>query len=194
MSRRIGIYAGTFDPVHVGHVAFAKVALGTCGLDEVVFMLERDPWGKPGARDVEHRVAMAEDAVRGVSGLRVLKLDAERFTARLALPELERRFGDAELVLLMGSDVARALYTWDHVGELLAVVSLVIGLRNGDAAEDIDGVMAQLIATHGPVAYQIITVPQPEASSTAVRSGDHAPLHPDVSNYIRRHGLYDAHN
>lgn len=191
MSRRVGIYAGTFDPVHTGHVAFARRALDTCRLDEVVFLPDRDPWRKPNATHIAHRQALLERAVDDERDMRVITLEVGRFTPQLVIPELKRLFGDDELVLLIGSDLAKTLHgAWDSVDVLLAAVSLAIGLREGDTAEDIDEAMAQLIATHGSVAYQIITVPQPEVSSTAVRNGDYATLHPAVSDYIRRHGLY----
>lgn len=192
MAKRIGVYAGTFDPVHAGHVAFARHALATCGLEEVVFFLERDPWRKPNATDIAHRLALLERALAGETGLRVVCLEVGRFTPRLVLPELRRLFGDDELVLLAGSDVARTLHLWNHVDELLAAMSIVFGLRSGDTAEDVHEALERLMQTHGPVAYQITEVPQPGVSSTAARRGDHASLHPDVSDYIRHHGLYSV--
>jgi len=188
--KRIGIYAGTFDPVHTGHVAFAKHALEQCGLDEVVFFLERDPWRKPNATDIAHRLALLERALAGEPGLRVVCLEVGRFTPRLVLPELKELFGDDELVLLAGSDVARTLYLWSNVDELLAAVSIVFGLRSGDTAEDVHEALERLMHVYGPVAYQITGVPQPRVASTAARHGDHAVLHPEVSAYIKRHGLY----
>lgn len=192
MGRRIGIYAGTFDPVHNGHVAFARSALQQCGLDEVVFFLERYPWRKPDVTDISHRFSLLERALASEPGLRVVCLEVGRFTAKLVLPELKKLFGDDELVLLAGSDVAQTLHLWDHVGELLAAASMVFGLRGGDTARDVDAAMERLMQTHGPVAYQIIEVLQPGVSSTAARRGDHAALHPEVSEYIKRHGLYGA--
>lgn len=192
MRKRIGVYAGTFDPVHNGHVAFAKSAMEACGLDEVVFFLEEDPWRKPHVTDITHRHELLKLVVAGEPDLRVERLMVGRFTPRLVLPELKTLFGDSELVLLVGSDVAKTLSIWDNVGMLLPAVSLVVGLRREDTASDIDAVMEQLMQLYGPVVYQIIGAPHPGVASTAARSGDHATLHPKVSAYIKRHGLYGA--
>lgn len=189
---KIGIYAGTFDPVHNGHVAFARSALATCGLDEVVFFPDRDPWRKTNVTDIAHRQALLEQAVRDEQGMRVTLLDVGRFTPRVVVPELKRLFADDELVLLMGSDLARTLqHSWPSVDVLLAAMSLAIGLRGNDEATDIEAVLQQLVRAHGPVAYQIFSAPLPGAASTLVRGGDHSTLHPEVSEYIKRHGLYD---
>ncbi|MBX6334901.1 adenylyltransferase/cytidyltransferase family protein [Candidatus Saccharibacteria bacterium] len=190
MARRIGIYAGAFDPVHGGHVAFASHALGECGLDEVVFLPDRKPWQKPGAADIRHRLALLELAVCDERDMRVVVLEASYFTPRLAIPELKQRFGNDELVLLAGSDLAKSLHVWDSVDVLLAAVSLVIGLRGADTAREVDEALGRLANMYGPVSYTIIKSPQPGAASTRVRGGDRETLHPEVQSYIERHGLY----
>ncbi len=188
--RKIGVYAGTFDPVHAGHVAFAGQALRECGLDEVVFLLEREPRGKPNALDLAHRLALLQRAISGEPGLRAAGLRARQFTVRSALPELRSLFGDQELVLLMGVDVLRLLHAWDDVGDLLAVFSLAVALRGSDTMQDVEKLMERLTQMYGPVAYQVVEAKHAKVSSTLVRGGNHDVLHPEVRTYIKQHGLY----
>jgi nicotinic acid mononucleotide adenylyltransferase len=71
---RIGIYAGTFDPVHAGHVSFALHAMTVAQLDEVYFLPERLPRYKPGAAHFAHRVAMLKRAVKPHPDLQIIEL------------------------------------------------------------------------------------------------------------------------
>src|SRR4051812_40769392 len=73
-SKRIGIYAGTFNPVHTGHVAFALQAVKEANLDEVYFVPERQPRGKAGVEHFGHRVAMLKRALRPYKQFDVLEL------------------------------------------------------------------------------------------------------------------------
>ncbi|HEU5121705.1 MAG TPA: adenylyltransferase/cytidyltransferase family protein, partial [Candidatus Saccharimonadales bacterium] len=67
--RRIGIYSGTFDPVHYGHIAFAASAIRACNLDEVVFLPEPQPRYKAGVTDIAHRLALLTMATAAQSNL-----------------------------------------------------------------------------------------------------------------------------
>src|SRR5689334_19364766 len=99
MSRKIGIFSGTFDPVHMGHVAFALEAKEDLGLDEVIFLPELSPRLKEPTA-IRHRYTMLDLSVRGQKGLTVKLLDMPRFTIKDTLPELQHLYGDAKLVLL----------------------------------------------------------------------------------------------
>ena len=64
MVKRIGIFAGTFDPVHKGHISFALQAIEAAGLDEVVFLPEPRPRHKQSVTDQSHRIAMINLAIK----------------------------------------------------------------------------------------------------------------------------------
>lgn len=189
MQRRIGIYPGTFDPVHAGHIAFAEQAREVNVLDEIVLLPERSPRYKPDTTDITHRIALARAATRAHSYLRVESLRSEQFSVTQTLPELRALFGDAQLTLLLGSDVARTLGSWDGISQLLEEVSLVIGMRTGDDADE----LADLITTlDARVNVSFIRTAHEHVASSTIRNDRtlHASLHQDVCAYIEQHGLY----
>ncbi len=126
---RIGIYAGTFDPVHAGHVTFALQSLRAAKLDKVYFLPERRPRSKQQVEHFGHRVAMLNRAVKPYPEFEVLELVDISFSVERTLPKLRQLFPGAELVFLFGSDVIPSLANWPNAKELLKNNELVIGLR-----------------------------------------------------------------
>jgi len=129
---RIGIYAGTFDPVHGGHISFALQALAAAKLDEVYFLPERQPRGKQQVEHFGHRVGMLERALKPHPQLKVLEMVDAKFSVKRTLPGLRRRFEGNRLVFLFGSDIVPGLADWPHASQLLEDSELVIGIRSRD--------------------------------------------------------------
>jgi len=194
MERRTGIYPGTFDPVHPGHIAFAEGAMRVCGLDEVIFTPEQKPRGKEHVTGISHRIALAERATEAIVGLRVVQLASEQFNVAQTLPELHRTFGDSKLTLLVGSDIVRTfLYRWEGLDTLLADVSLAIGMRSSDNPDEIMTIMDEL--AHGydiSIDYTLISTPEADIASSQIRNGtaDMSRLHPGMLAYMQQHQLY----
>ena len=132
---RVGIFAGTFDPVHTGHITFALQAIDRAKLDEVMFVPERRPRAKPAAEHYGHRVAMLRRALKPHARLSLLELVEGQFTVHRTLNHLRGIVGDAELVLLVGSDVLPHIPDWPHADQLLREVELVVGVRAGESPE-----------------------------------------------------------
>lgn len=193
MPKRIGIYAGTFDPVHAGHVSFALQAVEAAQLDNVYFLPERQPRGKQGATHFGHRVAMLERAAKPHKQFDVLEMVEPNFSVQRTLPGLRRQFADDELVFLFGSDVAVGLDNWPHVDRLLASGELVIGLRNQD-----DRASLHSIIETWPTQPKVVTILAsyaPEVSSGKVRNAlrhrrSAEGLLTSVERYSDRHWLY----
>lgn len=127
--QRIGIYAGVFNPVHAGHIAFALQAMETAKLDGVVFVPERNPRFKPNVEHFGHRVAMLNRAIRPHPRMAVLELVDRRFSVLRTWPKLEAVFKGDTLVLLAGSDAAVQIPEWPHADQMLAKCELVVGVR-----------------------------------------------------------------
>lgn len=132
MKQRIGIYAGTFDPVHTGHLTFALQAIEAAQLDMVYFMPERRPRNKEQVEHFAHRVGMLNRALKPHPHCGVLELVDVNFSVERTLPELKGQFKDDRLVFLFGSDVVSHIADWPRVDQLLKSSELVIGLRNQD--------------------------------------------------------------
>jgi nicotinate-nucleotide adenylyltransferase len=193
-SRRVGIFPGTFDPVHQGHIAFCLEASRMCQLDEVVLLPEPVPHGKQRVTDMAHRVALLDTAIANYANIRVLTLGSEQFSVKDTLPALQRIFPNAELVMLMGSDVASTLmYRWEDVKQLLEQLALAIGVRHGDMPEGVAHIMQQLEERYNhPVRYTLIPSPHAKLASSRIRSGAvPARSDPATAAYIQRHGLYE---
>lgn len=194
MSRNIGIYSGTFDPIHPGHIAFAEEAMRACELDEVVFLPEQNPRGKDGVTDMVHRVALIERATAAIAGLRVVQLASEQFTVQQTLPELRQAFKGSHMTFLVGSDVARTfLYRWEGLDVLLREAALAIGLRSSDSPGEIGAIMRQISQDYSvAVDYTLVSTPEAGMASSHIRNGtaDMSRLHPSMLEYIQEHQLY----
>lgn len=136
--KRIGIYSGTFDPVHTGHVTFALQAVEAADLDKVYFMPEREPRQKVGVTHYGHRYAMLQRVVRPHAHLAVLDTTDKYFSVARTLPRLQQLFPKSEIILLLGSDVTQFLHTWQHIDTLAKSVSFCVGLRIGSERTDVE--------------------------------------------------------
>lgn len=188
---RIGVLGGTFDPIHVGHLVTAVNVRHALGLDRVILMVANVPWQKEGQRSITpalDRLAMVEAAVEGVEGLEVGRLEIDRggpsYTAD-TLEQLKARWGDVELFTIVGDDAAAGIHSWERVGEVLAMSTMVV--------VDRPGVQVELPAD---VDWVRVEVPHLDVSSTDLRSRfrDGRPLDylitEPVLDVIRSRGLY----
>lgn len=165
--RRIGIYAGTFDPVHAGHVTFALQSLKAANLDELYFLPERRPRGKRHVEHFAHRVAMLARAAAPYPEFAVLELVDVSFSVERTLPKLRRRFAGSELVFLFGSDVLPGLRDWPGSDQFLAGTELVIGLRDQDDRESARRIIEAW--STAPKALTMFNSYAPDISSGGVR-------------------------
>jgi nicotinate-nucleotide adenylyltransferase len=168
MAARIGIFGGTFDPIHVGHLVAAVNAKSALQLDRVLLVVANVPWQKAGVRAVssaEDRLALVDAAVGGVPGLEASRLEIDRggesYTAD-TLAELHRTGPGVELFLIVGWDVAAELATWDRHEEIERLATLVVVNRPGAGRPPgLDDRSSRLVE---------VTVPNLEISSTDLRA------------------------
>jgi len=134
---RIGVFGGTFDPVHIGHLVAAVNVRHALGLDRVLLVVANLPWQKTGRRPVtpaEDRFAVVRAAVEGVEGLEASRLEIDRGGVSYTVDTL-RQLGEvypgADLYLVVGSDLAGELGTWERIGEASPLATLVVVSRAG---------------------------------------------------------------
>jgi len=189
---RIGIYAGTFDPIHVGHISFALQSISAARLDKIYFVPERRPRNKQHVEHFAHRVAMIKRAIKPYRKFSVLELVDVNFSIGRTLPELLQLFPGNELVFLFGSDIVANIANWEHSEKLLSG-ELVIGLRNEDSRD-----VLHSIVEAWPVQPRLVTVfasYAPKVSSgrvrEALRTGQPAEgLLTSVERYSNKNWLY----
>lgn len=191
--RRIGLFGGTFDPPHVGHLVTAVNVRYALDLDLVILMVANVPWQKEGSRAIMpafDRLAMVEAAVRDVPGLMPGRQEIEHggpsYTAD-TLAVLADEFPHADFFTIIGDDAAAGLRTWSRWSEVVERSQLVVVDRPGEPVEvgdDVDWIRVE--------------VPRLEVSSTDLRARftDGRPLDylvtQPVLDVIRSHGLYGA--
>ena len=190
---RVGIYAGTFDPVHAGHLAFALQAIEAAKLDAVYLMPERTPVRKPHVTHYAHRVAMISHATQPYLDIEVLETEDRAFSVVKTLPRLEARFSGAQLIFICGSDVLAYMHTWPRIEQLLMRAELCVGVRQGESRASVEKAIQDL-----PVKPLVVTVIDSYAafvsSSTirgAIRSHRYTSgLLQSVVVYAKREWLY----
>lgn len=198
---RIGVFGGSFDPLHLGHLILAEQSREQAGLDEIWFVPAARPPHKLDAplTSFEHRVSMLRLALSTHPLYRIDTLEADRpgpsYTAD-TLEELNRRHPGNQWHYLLGSDSVPDLPKWHEPQRIVAAAGLVVMERQGypvlPAAE-----VARLI--HVPsslLRMQTIKVPLIELASRDIRQRVATGrsirfMVPDaVENYIRQYGLY----
>lgn len=162
---RIGLFGGTFDPPHVGHLVTAVNVRHALTLDAVVLMVANSPWQKWGTRDItaaEDRLAMVEAAVadvdRLVAGDDEIRRGGPSFTAD-TLVTLADRYPGAALFTIVGDDAAAGLTTWERHQEVVALSQLVVVDRPGSP-----------VVPPAGFDWLRVEVPRLEVSSTDLRA------------------------
>lgn len=191
----VGIYSGTFDPVHDGHIAFAEAAREHADLDKIFFLIEPRPRRKQGVKAFDHRVKMVQLAIKDHADFGVIILEQARFTVAETLPILQARFKNAELHMLMGEDVFAHLSSWPHLEEFVRDVNIIIGIREGSSETVLHQLKALKKIRHLHPKYEMFETELAKYSSSKVRLAlrkGRIPegLHPEVVRYIQKNQLY----
>ena len=159
-----GVFGGTFDPPHVGHVAAVHAALDSLGLGELVVTVARDPQLKdePPCAPAEVRLELARAAFGAIDRVVVSDVELRRDGPTYTIDTVEEMVAaspDVELVLVVGADAAASLPRWHRAGDLARLVTLGIVPRPGGEAVEPEGFSARWVQM-APV----------DLSSTAVRA------------------------
>lgn len=138
--RRIGVFGGTFDPPHIGHLVAAVDAQQALDLDVVLLVVANVPWQKVETRAIssaEDRLALVRAAAEDTPFLQVSDVEIRRggdsFTAD-TLADLHRAEPDAELFVILGADAAAGFTTWERFEEVADQATLVVVDRPGTPA------------------------------------------------------------
>jgi len=194
---RIGVYGGSFDPIHLGHLRSALEVLHLQKLDELRFLPSGNPPHRSRARVAnEHRLKMLQLAVEGAPGIAIDDRELGRKSTSYSIDTLETiqvENPQAELTLVIGMDQFSAFDTWHRWQELLQRVELVVMERPG---EIMSGSAQELMTSSLQKRISIISVTQMDISSSRIRKDlqdglDIRFLVPSaVRNYILSENLY----
>lgn len=197
---RIGLYGGTFDPIHSGHILPVREARRALGLDLVTYFPTAQPPHKQGRviASAQARFAMVELALLWEPGMVVSTFELDRAGAAYTVDTVEhfRSQGDDELVLLVGSDAFAGLDTWRHWQRILELAEVGVLMRPGwDRARldaELDGPLAA--AARSPRVHFLDNRPI-AASSSELRQllgagRSPSPVPRLVLDYVRKYELY----
>ena len=205
---KIGVYGGTFNPPHLGHVTAARAVFELLKLDLLLLVPDGQPPHKmlpPGSPSPEQRLEMTRLAGEQLGlGERVRTLDLElkregrSYTAE-TLRQLHQQYPEDELWLLMGTDMFLTLQAWQEPGEILSLAGIAAFGRTEEDTEELFSVQRDyLYRTYPQARIFTLTIPGVvDVSSTELRTmlarGEGGNLLPPaVYGYILREGLYDT--
>ncbi|WP_124098434.1 nicotinate (nicotinamide) nucleotide adenylyltransferase [Ruminococcus sp. Marseille-P6503] len=196
----IGIFGGTFNPVHNGHVRLLKSVMNEVSFEKVIVLPSRIPPHKQAEQlaDGEDRLTMCRLAFEDIAGAEVsdweLRQSGKSYSV-ITLRHFRRLYPEAKFFFIMGSDMLLSFHEWYRYEEILSLASLICISRSGsDTADKMRKYAAGLKAEGGEI---IILEEEPfEVSSTQIRemikkSGDYTCyLNKNVVKYIMDKNLY----
>jgi nicotinate-nucleotide adenylyltransferase len=136
---RLGVFGGTFDPIHIGHLIAASEACSQFSLDRVLFIPAGDPWQKQEHADPEDRFLMVELAIEGDPRFAVTRMEIDRKGPTYTVETLEMlRAGhpDARLFFLTGADALTLLPSWYRFEDLAGLTEMIVADRPGVTVTD----------------------------------------------------------
>lgn len=199
--KKVGIFGGTFDPVHWGHIGLANDAAEQAGLAQVIFVPARLQPFKMDKKITSgaDRLHMLKIATADVKNLEVssYELDAGGISyTYLTMRAMRNLYGaDTKLYFITGTDSFLKIETWKNASELLSNYAYIVGVRPGYRQEELEACIDRIKRSYHTEVRNIANV-QVDISSTEIRKlleagGQAAALIPaGVERYIKKHGLY----
>lgn len=190
--KRIGIFGGSFDPPHIGHLVIAELAQRALKLDVVYFVPAYQPPHKKGSHSstAPQRLTMTRLAVRGNSRLRVSDVELRRkgisYTVE-TIQSFRKKFPSSQLFLIIGSDSLEQFHKWKSPTEILALASLIVYRRPRSSRVKGRTRSGSVVFIKGPLM---------EISSTDIRKRIEQGksirylVRDNVGSFIARKGLY----
>lgn len=206
---KIGIYGGTFDPPHLGHLEAARSAIGHFGLDRLLLIPNKLPPHKflpPDGAAEQHRLAMTAlcaDAIGPEAEASDLEFrrDGPSYTAD-SIEALRKEYPNAELYLLMGADMFLSFETWLRPKDIAREVTLVPFFREEGGSHELFAVQSEKLSKELGAKIEVLSLSEIHPiSSTHIRKRlsredtqeeAGALLWPPVYGYILRNGLYET--
>ena len=183
-----GLFGGTFDPPHLGHLAVASAALDQLDIDEVRFVPAGEPWQKSdrGITAAHHRLAMVRLAAEDDDRFVVDDLEIERSGPSYTIDTV-RALGPP-LMVILGADAAAGIETWERAEDLLDIADIAVIPRPG---VDMERVLRTVPGRLHPLSMPTIDLSATEIRAHVAAGFSPRYLVPDrVAEYIVAHDLY----
>jgi nicotinate (nicotinamide) nucleotide adenylyltransferase/putative HD superfamily hydrolase of NAD metabolism len=185
--RKIGLFGGSFDPIHNAHIEVAKIALKQLALDEIQLIPTlNNPWKDKNCVSAHDRINMIQLAISDQSSITINTIELESQSQEKnytidTIIKLKKKHPDYECFYIMGMDQANAFHKWKEAKKISQMVQLVAFQRGGYTVD-----LKMIEEYH----FIILNNPPVFASSSEVRSGHIEMLDKKVLEYITSKGLY----
>jgi nicotinate-nucleotide adenylyltransferase len=199
----IGILGGTFDPIHLGHLALARAARSSLGLDEILFVPAARPPHKLGRpiSPANDRLAMVELAIDGEPATAISRLELDRSgpsytvdTVAALLDEAAREDRSIDITVILSAESFADLSDWHAADRLVELATIAVAPRPGHPLPEPTALADRLPGLIGRLAVIHATLPDISASAIRARVAARRPIDhlvpPRVAAYIEEHHLY----
>lgn len=195
--KKSGLLGGSFDPVHLAHIALAQTARAALNLDDVQLIPAADPWQRgPLAATAVHRMAMLDLATAGHAQLHVNPVEIQRGGPTYTIDTVRQLPLDTDYFWILGADQLENFCSWQYWQEIVSLVTLAVAQRPGAHLA-----APQALTEHlRKLGRQLIELPfEPtDISATQIRQrlardqSTDGLLDVAVAQYIKQNGLYQA--
>ena len=201
--RKIGILGGTFDPIHLAHIALGELAKDSYSLDMVLFIPTGESYFKTRVgrkvTPAEDRLAMVELALKGHDGLEASDIEIRRtghtYTVD-TLEELSALYPDARFYFITGADALASMETWYMPDRIFSLASVIVAEREDQVTDgELDATISRLTERFGAIILRLknknMDISSSEIREYIANGTRPAEALPDeVYDYILNHGLY----
>lgn len=197
---RIGIFGGTFDPPHLGHLLLAQEAMEKAALDRLVFVPCGNPPHKDGSAVTDSAVrlemvrrAVCDNPLFELSDMEV-RSDAPSYTAK-TLERLSEKYPNDELCFIVGADSLCEMETWFCPQRIFDKAEIIAAARGGEDTDELGAAAVRLREKYG-ARIRLIKMNVIELSSSEIRQriadgkSTRYMLMPNVRKYIKESGIY----
>lgn len=193
--KRIGIFSGTFDPFHIGHLEACLVSRGALELDKVLIMVEKKPKQKSTVTDYKHRHKIIEFSIADFPFIKIFNSAHDNITFDNTVHLLEKEFPASQFCILVGSDILPEMQKWPGFDEWLANNSLAVILRDNKEQKLIQDLIKKINKKEPKSQISLLPAVWSPVSSSSVKKDiketRHSDLlHRDALEYIKKYKIY----
>ncbi len=194
-NRRIGIFSGTFDPIHIGHIEACLVSKGAFELDKVLVMIEKKPKRKEKVSDYKHRMKMAELALADFDSIELFDTGEDNVTFTDTPTHLQKKFPGCQFIMITGSDMLAHMSEWPGFEEWANSQSIGVVLRSNSEEASVKKIAKEWSKKYPKLQLSVLPAVWSPVSSSKIRNelskSKHSDLvHRNVMNYIHEHKVY----
>lgn len=195
---QIGLFGGTFDPIHTAHIELSKLILKKYSLDKVIFIPSGNSYFKTGVTDKYERLNMVKLAVEKYDSFDVSDMEVIRsgnsYTYQ-TIEEFKSIYKNDTLYWIMGSDTFLQLEKWRNYTYLLENINFIVYMRPGDLIENVQSFINKFNSKFGTI-VNLIEEDSFMISSTEIREHfyefefNHSMIPKEINDFIIEHNLY----